>query len=91
MQAGGANSSIELAGGPVTAPLEAAWESIRNGLRRDLGARTGNERRQIIHELPCLSRRNVGSWIQIPRPLAVQQSLAVMRVRCITPTTRRDH
>ena len=40
MQAGGANSSVELAGAPVAAPLEAAWESIRNGLRRDLGART---------------------------------------------------
>ncbi|HET7816224.1 MAG TPA: chromosomal replication initiator protein DnaA [Sphingomicrobium sp.] len=26
--------------GPVAAPLEAAWESIRAGLRRDLGART---------------------------------------------------
>ncbi|HEX6218017.1 MAG TPA: chromosomal replication initiator protein DnaA [Sphingomicrobium sp.] len=25
---------------PVAAPLEAAWESIRTGLRRDLGART---------------------------------------------------
>ena len=24
----------------VTAPLEAAWDSIRSGLRRDLGART---------------------------------------------------
>ncbi|MFL6735669.1 MAG: DnaA ATPase domain-containing protein, partial [Sphingomonas sp.] len=40
MQAGGANSSAELSDAPVTAPLEAAWESIRNGLRRDLGART---------------------------------------------------
>ena len=39
MQAEGANS-IELTGTPVTAPLEAAWESIRTGLRRDLGART---------------------------------------------------
>ena len=28
MQAGGANTSVELAGGPVSAPLEAAWESI---------------------------------------------------------------
>ena len=37
---GGANSSAELAGAPVAAPLEAAWESIRTGLRRDLGART---------------------------------------------------
>jgi peptidoglycan biosynthesis protein MviN/MurJ (putative lipid II flippase) len=26
-----------LAGAPVAAPLEAAWESIRTGLRRDLG------------------------------------------------------
>jgi len=40
VQAGGSNSSVELAGPPVSAPLEAAWESIRNGLRRDLGART---------------------------------------------------
>ncbi|MEO7277544.1 MAG: chromosomal replication initiator protein DnaA [Sphingomicrobium sp.] len=31
---------MELAGGPVAAPLEAAWDSIRDGLRRDLGART---------------------------------------------------
>ena len=37
---GVANSSLELAGAPVAAPLEAAWESIRTGLRRDLGART---------------------------------------------------
>src|SRR6185295_5102595 len=34
------NSSVGLAEAPVAAPLEAAWESIRNGLRRDLGART---------------------------------------------------
>src|SRR6185295_4258608 len=34
------NSSVELAEAPVAAPLEAAWDSIRNGLRRDLGART---------------------------------------------------
>ena len=40
MQGGGANSSVELAAAPVAAPLEAAWESIRTGLRRDLGART---------------------------------------------------
>ena len=40
MLAGGANSSVELTGAPVSAPLEAAWESIRNGLRRDLGSRT---------------------------------------------------
>ena len=26
--------------GPIAAPFEAAWESIRSGLRRDLGART---------------------------------------------------
>ena len=40
MQGGGANSTVELAAAPVAAPLEAAWESIRTGLRRDLGART---------------------------------------------------
>ena len=40
MQGAGANSSVELAGAPVAAPLEAAWDSIRTGLRRDLGART---------------------------------------------------
>ena len=40
MQAGGANTSLEPADAPVAAPLEAAWESIRTGLRRDLGART---------------------------------------------------
>jgi chromosomal replication initiator protein len=33
-------TSSELTGPPITAPLEAAWESIRIGLRRDLGART---------------------------------------------------
>jgi chromosomal replication initiator protein len=33
-------SSSEAAGAPIAAPLEAAWESIRTGLRRDLGART---------------------------------------------------
>jgi len=32
--------SLDPVGAPVAAPLEAAWESIRNGLRRDLGART---------------------------------------------------
>ena len=37
---GGTNSSVELPSGPVAAPLEAAWDSIRSGLRRDLGART---------------------------------------------------
>ena len=40
MQAGGANVSLDPAGAPVAAPLEAAWDSIRTGLRRDLGART---------------------------------------------------
>ena len=40
MQGGGVNSSVELAAAPVAAPLEAAWESIRSGLRRDLGVRT---------------------------------------------------
>ena len=40
MQAGRTSSSAELADAPVAAPLEAAWESIRTGLRRDLGART---------------------------------------------------
>ena len=40
MQGGGASSSVELAGAPAVAPLEAAWESIRTGIRRDLGART---------------------------------------------------
>jgi chromosomal replication initiator protein len=33
-------SSLELADAPIAAPLEAAWDSIRGGLRRDLGART---------------------------------------------------
>ena len=36
----GTNSSVGLAEAPIAAPLEAAWESIRTGLRRDLGART---------------------------------------------------
>jgi chromosomal replication initiator protein len=40
VQRGGTNSSVGLAEAPVAAPLEAAWESIRIGLRRDLGART---------------------------------------------------
>ena len=40
MQAVGANSPIDQAEAPVAAPLEAAWESIRTNLRRDLGART---------------------------------------------------
>jgi chromosomal replication initiator protein len=33
-------STVEFADAPIAAPLEAAWESIRGGLRRDLGART---------------------------------------------------
>ena len=37
---GGTNASVDLAEVPLAAPLEAAWDSIRNGLRRDLGART---------------------------------------------------
>ena len=40
MQGGGTNTSVELGTAPQVAPIEAAWESIRNGLRRDLGART---------------------------------------------------
>ena len=40
MQASGTNPSAELVGATVAAPLEAAWDSIRSGLRRDLGART---------------------------------------------------
>jgi len=40
VQGAGANSSVELTGARVAAPLEAAWDSIRIGLRRDLGART---------------------------------------------------
>src|SRR4029079_7056632 len=40
VQAGGANTSLDPAGAQVAAPLEAAWDSIRTGLRRDLGART---------------------------------------------------
>ena len=39
MQGVVANSADET-GGSVAAPLEAAWDSIRTGLRRDLGART---------------------------------------------------
>src|SRR3954452_21161751 len=35
-----AESSVEIEGAQVAAPLEAAWDSIRTGLRRDLGART---------------------------------------------------
>src|SRR5687768_15950473 len=33
-------SSLALVDATLTAPLEAAWETIRGGLRRDLGART---------------------------------------------------
>src|SRR6478735_889383 len=40
VQGAGASTSMELTGAPVAAPLEAAWDSIRTGLRRDLGART---------------------------------------------------
>jgi len=40
VQAGGAITSFDPAGPSVAAPLEAAWDSIRTGLRRDLGART---------------------------------------------------
>ena len=38
MQGAGASTSMELTVAPVAAPLEAAWDSIRTGLRRDLGA-----------------------------------------------------
>ena len=37
---GGRTDSCQLDDMKVVAPLEAAWESIRTGLRRDLGART---------------------------------------------------
>ncbi len=40
MHVGRSESCQELADGKIAAPLEAAWESIRSGLRRDLGART---------------------------------------------------
>ena len=40
MQSGLSQSTLEPAGAPIAAPLEAAWDSIRGGLRRDLGART---------------------------------------------------
>jgi len=40
VQGGGTNTSVELGTAPPLAPIEAAWESIRAGLRRDLGART---------------------------------------------------
>ena len=37
---GGRSDSCQQADTKVAAPLEAAWDSIRSGLRRDLGART---------------------------------------------------
>jgi chromosomal replication initiator protein len=37
---GGRTDSCQLEDAKVAAPLEAAWDSIRTGLRRDLGART---------------------------------------------------
>ena len=40
MQGDRSFSSPELADAPIAAPLEAAWDSIRGGLRRDLGVRT---------------------------------------------------
>ena len=40
MQGGLSQSTLEPGGAPIAAPLEAAWDSIRGGLRRDLGART---------------------------------------------------
>ncbi|HEY0165333.1 MAG TPA: DnaA/Hda family protein, partial [Sphingomicrobium sp.] len=40
MQGDRSFSTVEFADAPIAAPLEAAWESIRGGLRRDLGART---------------------------------------------------
>ena len=40
MQGGRTDSCQQLVDRPIAAPLEAAWESIRSGLRRDLGART---------------------------------------------------
>src|SRR6478672_9068560 len=40
VQASGTNVSLEPPPAQVAAPLEAAWESIRSGLRRDLGTRT---------------------------------------------------
>ena len=40
MQGDRAISSPDVADAPIAAPLEAAWESIRTGLRRDLGVRT---------------------------------------------------
>jgi chromosomal replication initiator protein len=40
VQGGLSQSTLEPGGAPIAAPLEAAWDSIRGGLRRDLGART---------------------------------------------------
>ena len=40
VQVAGSDSLAEARGAATTAPIEAAWESIRSGLRRDLGART---------------------------------------------------
>ena len=40
MQGGRSDSCLEASDSRVAAPLEAAWDSIRIGLRRDLGART---------------------------------------------------
>ncbi len=40
MHLGASESCQELAESKIAAPLEAAWDSIRTGLRRDLGART---------------------------------------------------
>ena len=40
MQGDRSDSCQEQAAGTIAAPLEAAWDSIRTGLRRDLGART---------------------------------------------------
>ena len=37
---GGRMDSCQLDESKLAAPLEAAWDSIRSGLRRDLGART---------------------------------------------------
>jgi chromosomal replication initiator protein len=37
---GGRTDSCQLDDSKIAAPLEAAWDSIRTGLRRDLGART---------------------------------------------------
>ncbi|MEJ7776048.1 MAG: chromosomal replication initiator protein DnaA [Sphingomicrobium sp.] len=40
MQGGSSDSVKDFADGKIAAPLDAAWDSIRSGLRRDLGART---------------------------------------------------